>query len=78
MSMKETTEKFIEHAWWLEDYQYEPLKAMLLLLADEIDNNFMTSTTAEWNRAYRHALSLKPESLPVVDPLDEILKRDFA
>lgn len=78
MSMRETTEKFLEHAWWLEDYQYEPLKAMLLLLAGEIDSNFMTSTTAEWNRAYRHALSLKPDSIPVVDPLEEILKRDFA
>lgn len=77
MTMKETTQRFIEHAWWLEDYQFEPLKAMLLLLAEEIDTNFMTSTTAEWNRAYRHALSLKPEAKPMVDPLEEILTRDF-
>jgi hypothetical protein len=78
MTMKETTEKFINHAWWLEDYQFDPLKAMLVLLAEEIDANFMTSTAAEWNRAYRHALSLKPEAQVSIDPLEEILKRDFA
>lgn len=74
--MEETTRKFLEQAWWLEDYQYGPLKNMLLLLAQEIDNNFMTSTTAEYNRAYRHALSLKPEAKAEYDPLEELLTRD--
>ena len=70
------TEEFLENAEWLRDVQFSPLVSMLKVLAAEIDSNPTSSMLAEYGRAYRYANSLRPEAGPVLDPLENLLKRD--
>ena len=77
-TLREETEMALNHMPWLQDAEYAPLRAQLVMLADDYDLSRQTSTSAAWGLAYRFALSLAPqEEAPEapIDPLEEILMR---
>ena len=75
-SLEVSTKAFIADADWLENAIFEPLRSMLLALAQQIDAS--PTNAALWSQyglAYRSALKAQPEPAPASDPLDAILRR---
>ncbi len=80
-TLEQTTLDALEDMPWLLGSQFEPLKQQLVMLAQDYDASRQTSTSAAWGLAYRFALSLKPEDKTeevIIDPLDQILKREVS